>query len=113
MARQIASLRHLKPLPKPSWNINCCVCDKPQARWELRVGAPGPVLICGACVLYGSEWGASNAELVLETAARIESQGKRFLRRDDQGKLASPSDADDVLGVIVLLDMTARRLPRR
>lgn len=113
MPRQIASLRHLKPLPKPSWNINCCVCDKPQARWELRVGAPGPVFICGACVLYGSDWGHSNTELVLETVRNIESQGNRKLPLSEAGKLTSPSDADDVLGVIVLLEMTVRRLSKR
>lgn len=113
MPRPIASLRHLKPLPKPSWNINCCVCDKPQARWELRVGAPGPVFICGMCVLYESDWGQSNAELVLETSQNIELHGQRSLQRAEAGKLAVPTDADDVLGVIVLMEMTVRRLPRR
>jgi hypothetical protein len=107
----LASLRALKPLPKNSWNVNCSLCDKPQARWMLQLGLPNPVFVCGMCVLYESEWGQNNVEMVGSMMDQIRrASGREFSLMD--GRLLRPSDADDVLGVIVLMEMTMRRMPK-
>lgn len=107
----LASLRALKPLPKNSWNVNCSLCDKPQARWLLQLGLPNPVFVCGMCVLYDSLWGQNNTEFVGGIMDQIRRQSDREFPVLD-GKLQRPTDADDILGVIVLMEMTFRRLPK-
>lgn len=106
----LGSLRHLNPIPQKLWGSICTLCDKPQARWALLAGTPTPVFICGMCVFERSEWGKSNSPVVRSTIEKIEANSDRKFELAD-GKLVRCSDADDVLGVIILVERTAARVP--
>lgn len=105
----IDSLAVLKPLPKQAWKAHCSRCDKPQARWGVAY-SNDPLFICGQCVLTNSSWATRNKNLVASTAERIEREGKRVLARDALGNLTNPSECDDVLGVLVLMELAIRRI---
>lgn len=107
----LSSLRLIRPLPKAAWNSNCSKCDKPQARWHVR-GLPVEVFVCGICVLYESPWGTTHATEVSATLDRIEAGSPRRFARNQDGKLSVPAEADDVLGVLLLTELTMNRLPR-
>lgn len=77
----------------------------------LQLGLPNPVFVCGLCVLYDSIWGEANTELVGSVADKIRRAADRDFAYQD-GKLMHAKDADDILGVIVLMEMTFRRLPK-
>lgn len=109
MAESFSSLRVLRPLAKPAWNSPCSRCALPQARWHVR-GLPKEVFLCGPCVLYGSAWGQKNPTAVDSAVAQIEASSGRSLPRNPDGRLAAAADADDVLGVLVLTELTLRRL---
>jgi len=105
----LSSLSLVNPLPQKLWGAHCAKCDKPQARWGITVGRQSPLFICGACVLYESAWGKSQSPLVPATIASIErNSDRRFVFSD--GRLSS-KDADDVLGVVILTERTAARIP--
>lgn len=106
----LSSLSFVNPLPQKLWGSHCAKCDKPQARWGITVGRSSPPLfICGACVLYESAWGKSQSPLVPATIASIERNSDRRFSFTD-GRLSS-KDADDVLGVVILTERTAARIP--
>lgn len=107
----LPSLRLLVPLSQPQWGMNCSLCDKPQARWTLRVESP-KVYICGTCVLYETAWSEANQSAVEAAISNIRTAGKRELPAQG-GRLLSPTDADDVLGVVILVDRTLARTGRR
>ena len=100
----LGSLRFLNPLPRKLWGSACSLCDKPQSRWGIMVGTPAPIFICGLCVLHRSEWGKSNSPAVTSTIDRILTTSDRKFEMSD-GKLTKCSDADDVLGVVILLSL--------
>ena len=106
----LSSLSLLNPLPQKLWGACCAKCDKPQARWGITLDRQTPVFICGACVLYESTWGKSQSPLIPMTIASIERNSNRrfaFI----EGRL-SVKDADDVLGVVILTERTAARIPQ-
>lgn len=106
----LGSLRFLNPLPRKLWGSACSLCDKPQSRWGIIAGTPAPIFICGLCVLHKSEWGRSNSPAVASTIERIvATSDRKFEMVNDM--LQKCSDADDVLGVIILVERTIARVP--
>ena len=105
----LASLSLINPLPAKLWGSHCVKCDKLQARWGITLARDSTAFICGLCILYESEWGRSNPPLVPSTIAAIERNSERKFTFTE-GRL-SCKDADDVLGVIVLTERTAARVP--
>ena len=108
----IDSLLVLKPLPKQSWGAHCSRCDKPQARWGIAYSTD-PIFICGLCVLTSSSWAARNPNLVRSVSEQVEHKGQRKLARDTEGNLTNSAECDDVLGVLVLMELTIRRISSR
>ena len=106
----LASLRFVNPLPQKAWGAHCSLCDKPQARWILAVGSQTPVFLCGLCILHESAWGKSNNPAVESTTNAIRAaSGREFSIVD--GRFQRCSEADDVLGVLILVERTAARVP--
>lgn len=106
----LGSLRFVNPLPQKLWGSHCSLCDKQQSRWAIMAGTPTPIFICGLCILHKSEWGKSNSPVVESTIERIQSTTDRKFEMAD-GKLTRCVEADDVLGVIILVERTAARAP--
>ena len=97
-------LPRLRPLPR---NITrpCSLCGELQARWS--VSRASEEIICGLCLLFRSDWAATNAQRVEDAIAQVQLQRPApFEKLPETGILASCQDADDVLGVLVLTDMT-------
>jgi hypothetical protein len=109
----------LIPLPKQMWKSNCSNCDKPQGMWRLidptkRLkppmddGSPEDgesfFILCSLCWLYTSNWGKNpkRASEIEATITELEGIAKHKFLRDAEGNLLSPSDADNVLGLIAL-----------
>jgi hypothetical protein len=70
-----------------------------------------PIHICGLCVLHESEWGKSGSPVVASTQAAItKASGRQFSMQG--GRLTDCSQADDILGVIILTERTASRIPK-
>lgn len=107
----LTSLLFLRPLAHNLWFSNCIVCDKPQARWEVRSGS-APAFLCGLCVLHETKWGKENQSLLNSVAGQIELHGNRKFERNPEGNLIHCKEADDLMGVVMLMDMTARRFPK-
>jgi len=106
----LGSLRFVNPLPQKLWGANCSLCDKPQSRWAILKVTPTPIFLCGLCILHKSEWGKSNSPAVTSTVERIQATADRKFEMAD-GKLTRCSEADDVLGVIILVERTLARSP--
>lgn len=84
------------------------MCDKPQSRWTLRVESP-KVFVCSLCVLYESKWAETNEVAVRMALLEFEKSAGRKLTLNE-GRILSPSDADDVLGYVVLMDRLISRM---
>lgn len=95
-------LSQLCPLPEPLRGCACVRCDKAQAVWRLNKDETS---ICSLCVLYDPDvWSDGVAETI--TAVEI-SRGKMFLR-DRNALLTECSDANHVVGVLVMVARASR-----
>lgn len=94
----------LKPASEILRGSICDSCNKGQASWiaEIPRGDEDRIYVCSLCVLYKTDWGKKAHERVEVTIGAIErARGKDFVLGPDK-RLASPRDADDVLGSITL-----------
>ncbi len=102
MPSDLASLDRLMPLRS---KVDCCaVCGENQARWHHRDEGSA---YCSLCLMYRTEWGSRNQTQVRLVTTQIELH-RPALVRDVHSNLAICSEADDVLGVVVLAERTAR-----
>lgn len=83
-------LKALRPLPQPPHGP-CCFCGLSPARWRL----PDARVACGSCLVKDRDLG--------ELVAQVEAKKGR------QVDLHVIADADDVLGVAVLVELTFNR----
>ena len=104
------SVFHLRPLPSGLRGAACYQCDRAQASWWV----PTPdstdearACVCALCVLYELDLAPGARRLVEETLPRVEAARSEPFRRGPDQRLERVSDADDVLGVVVLTGRAA------
>lgn len=120
----------MQMMGKGLWNCACGVCDKLQAKWEMRSPPEGAGTaetvkpICSLCFLYESKWGKDRLDQIngyltevmsvkdakalskmdpLEQAAQSQT---RKMVLGPAGQLTNITDADFILGILAL---TSRR----
>lgn len=106
---KLATLDVLMPLLPLTERGCCALCSQERARWTIR-GAQPPVYLCALCLLYATPWGGDNSSQIETTLALSEYHSRRTFERVD-GRLVSCSDADNLMGILILVDRTAKRMP--
>ena len=130
MKELLLDTRFIGPLPQSMWGVTCSHCDKPQARWEMKLpdekeGQSGSVIICSLCFLYESNWAedrreALDAYIKEVEALKLEEQKAaapaneapyllpfRFATLDN-GRIAYAHDGDRLLAAIALANRTVQ-----
>lgn len=89
-------------------NKTCCVCAQAQAHWSIQHARYGTALedICALCFLYESGWLVRQREQRVEQVIKAIAlkRGAVLPQKGEQKRLVLVTDADSVLGAIVLHD---------
>ena len=123
--------RFLGPLPQSMWGVACSHCDKPQARWEMKVPATNPgekeeaTIICSLCFLYESIWAEDRREaldIYIKDIEAVKTEEQKSaapkgeaayllpfsFARNETGKLVYAADGDCLLAAIALANRTVQ-----
>jgi hypothetical protein len=94
-------LKRLRPLPRSMQGVACALCDRMQSCWQLTVPFKDEQTVCSLCVLYHPQvW----TKEIQQAITNVETGAGHMFERDVNARLTRCSDADRVLGVVVLTD---------
>ena len=105
----MTSLDVLTPLPPTAEKGCCSLCAEKRASWAVRGVAD--VFFCSLCLLYRTPWGEEAALAASSTLILMRHTSKQAYETVD-GRLTSCADADNLMGILVLIDRTAKRMPQ-
>jgi len=94
----------IRPLPKEMFEIVVCTnCMTRPAKWEFAEGAQAArAFSCSHCFLYEIPQLQEQRIQVDLLVDQVEKKTNLFFKRDEQGRLSEPNDADRIAFGIVM-----------